>query len=391
MSRKARGFALPSTVALTLTALLSGCAGSSEPSNDTAPNQALENIAERLVDIGYPGATVALTDPDGSHHLATAGVGDRESGSEMPTDGEVRIGSASKTFTAVVVLQLAEEGLLGLDQSVESLSPGLLRGEGVDAEAITVRHLLQHTSGLPEYADLIAADPFAYAEIYQTPQEVLRTALERPATSAPGETYSYSNTGYITLGLIAEQLTGEPLEDLIDRRITRPLDLEHTYLPHPEEREFRGQHPKGYHTDKEGSLRDISEADPYWTWAAGAMISTPAELNEFMRAIVAGELLDEVRHDEMLTGIPTGEELLPGSTYGLGLESVELSCGTAWGHSGDIPGYQTRNAVAEDGTAFTVTVTALPFAIFDGPEEELLERYLMVIDTLDEALCGTQP
>jgi D-alanyl-D-alanine carboxypeptidase len=106
-----------------------------------------------------------------------------------------------------------------------------------------------------------------------------------------------------------------------------------------------------------------------------------------MRALLNGELLGQATMKQMLTGVPTGEDLLPGSQYGLGIESTELSCGTAWGHSGDIPGFQTRNAVAADGTAFTVTVTALPWAIFDGPDDELLKRYLVVIDTIDTALC----
>ncbi len=124
------------------------------------------------------------------------------------------------------------------------------------------------------------------------------------------------------------------------------------------------------------------------------MVSTPAELNTFMKAILDGELLEPAELDQMLTGIPTGDELSPGNQYGLGIESRELSGGTAWGHDGDIPGYQTRNAVAEDGTAVTVTVTALPYAIYDGPQEEIFEGpqeelialYSVTTDALEEAL-----
>lgn len=348
----------------------------------------LQVIVDGLVEGGYPSALATRTDPDGTRHEVRAGVADRADGAPVPADGEVRIGSASKTFTAVVVLQLVQEGRIELDTAIDHYLPGVVTGEGVDASAITVRQLLQHTSGLPEYADLVAADAFAVRDTYRSPHTMLAIAANRPAAFPAGERYEYSNTGYLVLGLLVEAISERPLIKEIDTRIVGPLGLEHTYLPRQGEREIRGAHPNGYHADKTGKLRDISTADPSWTWAAGAMVSTPSELNDFMRAVLNGELLNKSTMKQMLTGVPTGEELLPGSRSGLGIESVELSCGTAWGHSGDIPGFQTRNAVAHDGTAFTVTVTALPWAIFDGPEKELLKRYMIVIDTLDEALCA---
>jgi D-alanyl-D-alanine carboxypeptidase len=361
---------------------------SAEASDESRTPRDLQAIADRLVEAGYPGAIATRTAPDGASRTAVAGTSDLATGSPIPADAEVRVGSASKTFTAVVILQLVDEGRLALDDTVEELLPGVLRSQTADASTITVRHLLQHTSGLPEYADLVAADAFAVRDVYRSPRDMLDLALERPVDFAPGERYSYSNTGYLVLGLIAERIVERPLAEQIDERIVAPLGLEHTYLPAPGDRGFRGDHPNGYHIDSAGELRDLSEADPSWTWAAGAMISTPEELNVFMRAVLSGDLLSAEIRDQMLQGVPTGEVLLPGSTYGLGIESTETSCGTVWGHSGDIPGYQTRNAVAADGTAYTVTVTALPWAIFQGPEEELLERYLVVIRTIDEALCG---
>jgi len=348
----------------------------------------LQSIVDGLVEGGYPAAMATRTDPDGTRHEVRAGVADRASGDPVPADGEVRIGSASKTFTAVVVLQLVEEGRIALDTAIGKYLPGMVKGEGVDASMITVRQLLQHTSGLPEYADLIAADAFAVRDTYRSPHTMLGIAAQRPAAFPAGERYEYSNTGYLVLGLLVEAITERPLYEEIDARIVDALGLTHTYLPREGERKIRGDHPKGYHVTNAGKLRDISVADPSWTWAAGAMVSTPSELNDFMRAVLNGKLLEKPTMKQMLTGVPTGEELLPGSRSGLGIESVELSCGTAWGHSGDIPGFQTRNAVAADGTAFTVTVTALPWAIFDGPEKELLKRYMIVIDTLDQALCA---
>ncbi|TDK23165.1 class A beta-lactamase-related serine hydrolase, partial [Arthrobacter crusticola] len=144
------------TTALAASLAFTACT-SSTATKDT-PKEApkvLTSIAERLVEEGYPGAIITRTSPDGTAETATAGTADLTTDTPVPADGEVRIGSASKTFTAVVALQLVEEGLLELDRSVDTYLPGLIKGEGIDPKAITVRQLLQHTSGLPEYTDLV--------------------------------------------------------------------------------------------------------------------------------------------------------------------------------------------------------------------------------------------
>ncbi|WP_159803585.1 serine hydrolase domain-containing protein [Arthrobacter zhaoguopingii] len=381
-----------------LAASLAFTACTSQAATKDAPKEApkvLTSIAERLVEEGYPGAIITRTSPDGTAETATAGTADLATDAPIPADGEVRIGSASKTFTAVVALQLVEEGLLELDRSVDTYLPGIIKGEGIDPKAITVRQLLQHTSGLPEFTDLVAKDTFGQRDAYRSTRDVLDLALERPADFPAGERHQYTNTNYIALGLIIERITQRPLAEQIHDRIVTPLDLKHTYLPDPGETGLRGEHPRGYHIDTDGELRDLTEYDTSWAAGAGAMVSTPAELNTFMKAVLDGELLEPAELDQMLTGIPTGdEENFPGATYGLGIESSELSAGTAWGHNGDIPGYQTRNAVAEDGTAVTITVTALPYAIYDGPQEEIFEGpqeelialYSLTTDALEEAL-----
>ncbi|WP_294568583.1 serine hydrolase, partial [uncultured Arthrobacter sp.] len=206
--------------------------------------------------------------------------------------------------------------------------------------------------------------------------------------------HQYTNTNYIVLGLIIERITQRPLAEQIHDRIVTPLDLKHTYLPEPGETGLRGDHPLGYHKDAKGELRDVTEYDPSTAWASGAMVSTPAELNTFMKAVLNGELLEPAELDQMLTGIPTGDKLIPGNTYGLGIESGELGGGTTWGHNGYIPGYQTINTVAEDGTAVTITLTALPNVIYDGPldgpldgpPEEFFDFARLSIDAVDEAL-----
>ena len=344
---------------------------------------------QSLVDAGYPAALASVTDADGDHVDVAVGEGVIDSGDEPAVDGEVRIASNTKMYIATIVLQLVDEGLVQLDEPIEAYLPSLVSGEGIAGTDITVRQLLQHTSGLPEYADQVAADAFGVQDVYISPRDMLDVALEKPAVFAPGERWEYSNTNYLTLGLLIERMTERPLYEQVDERIVEPLGLQHTYLPVPGERELRGDHPLGYHLTDDGELRDISTMDPSFAWSAGAIVASPSDLNAFMQALLNGKLLSDASLAEMKTTVPAGDELWPEATYGLGLQSYPLSCGgVAWGHGGDIPGTQTRNAVGPDGTAVTIAVTALPWAVVDMTDEEkLLQQYQIVVDALDETLC----
>lgn len=380
--------AITAAGALTVGALAFGAwsrigASGSEESPLTASMQS-------LVDAGFPAALASSTKENGDRVDVAVGKGDLESGAEPPVDGEVRIGSNSKVYVATIVLQLVEEGAVVLDEPIETYLPGLVTGDGIVGANISVRQLLQHTSGLPEYAAEIAADAFGVQNSYLAPRALLDVALENPVVFAPGERWEYSNTNYLVLGLLIESLTSRVLYEQIDERIIEPLGLKHTYLPVPGDRSIRGEHPLGYHQDSEGELRDITEMDPSFAWAAGAMVASPSDLNRFMQALLNGELLSEASLDEMKSSVPAGDALWPGAVYGLGLQGFPLSCGgMAWGHGGDIPGTQTRNAVGPDGTAATIAVTALPWALVDMTDEErLLEKYKIVVDALDETLCA---
>lgn len=391
---------LAASAALTLALGLGACTTNPLPdlvagttsvttTQDDGAQQRLEEHLQPIVDGGYPAALASVTSPDGTRVDAAVGTGDLAAGEPAPVDGEVRVGSNTKPVVAVVVLQLVEEGRVALDEPVETYLPGLLRGDGVDGRAITVRDLLQHTSGLPEYTAAVAADPFAVRDRWISPRDMLDVALEEPAVFAPGERFAYTNTNYLTLGLLVERVTQRPLHEQVDERVAQPLGLEHTYLPAPGERELRGEHPLGYHAQEAGDLRDITALDTSWAWAAGALVSTPSEMNTVMQAVLDGTLLSEASTAEMQRTVPAQDELYPEAAYGLGWQALPLSCGgVAWGHGGDIPGTHTRNAVGPNGTAVTVAVTALPFAVVDASDDErLLDSYRLAIDALDAALC----
>ncbi|MGW1145151.1 serine hydrolase domain-containing protein [Streptomyces sp. NPDC002454] len=364
--------------ALTVLAALTAGLVTSTPAAFAASPARTPDPVQRELDAlvrggGAPGALAGTVRADGTVRHHTAGVGDLATGAKVPRDGSIRIGSNTKAFTATVVLQLVGEGRVGLDEPVDAYLPGLLRGEGVDGRRITVRQLLQHTSGLPEYLDKQAAltDPRRYYE----PRELVDRALARPAEFAPGATWSYSNTNYVVAGLLVQKVTGRPLGEEIEKRITDRIGLRRTYLPAPGDLSIRGKHPHGYQKlAEDGPWRDFTEMDPSWGWAAGAMVSTNSELNRFYRALFSGRLLAPAQLAEMRTTVPTDAE---GARYGLGVLSTALSCGgRSWGHGGGIPGFSTYGGVTADGRAVNVTLTTIPDGATIARAGALVDRAL---------------
>ena len=354
--------------------------------SSAAQKRDLKATIQELVDVGYPGALAAKADKDGNAVGATAGKGNLATGEAPPLDGEVRIASNTKTFVAVLIMKMVEEGKVKLDEPIETYLPGLIKGQGVDGKKITVRQLLQHTSGLPDFGDG-QLDYFAIRNDYVSPRDVLDGVLSRPAQFAPGAKFQYNNANYVALGLLAERVAKRPIAEQIETKIVKPLGLKHTYMPAPGEKTIRGKHPHGYHTrdGKPGKLEDITEADPSWEWAAGSMISTPSELNKFMQSVFDGSLLSQASISEMKKSVPAPEM---GGEYGLGLIGYKSSCGVVWGHSGNNPGFHSLSAVRSDGTAATIVVTSMPSV--NAKEVEMIKagKYEQAVSALDKTLCG---
>ncbi|MCO1655542.1 serine hydrolase domain-containing protein [Pseudonocardia humida] len=370
------------------TALAASAEFGAPPANAAAAVQATPDAVQRgldglVRDDGFPGALAAVRDADGHTRHYTAGVGDLATGEEVPVDGRVRIASNTKMFTAVVVLQLVQEGLVDLDAPIETYLPGLVRGEGIDGRVITVRQLLQHTSGLADYDDKLAADGLlALRDGHHEPRELVELGLSTPALFAPGTGWAYGNTNYVLAGLLVEEVTGNPVGDEITERVIDRIGLEHTYWPAADDRTIRGPHPHGYVAlDPSAPPVDFTEQDVTAAWAAGALISTPSDVNRFMTALVGGELLEPAELEQMQRTVDAPEFDASGDArYGLGLATFSLSCGgTAWTHGGTALGYQTANAVTAEGRAAALTVTALPGS---------LDAARHVDAALDTALCG---
>ncbi|MGH4028161.1 serine hydrolase domain-containing protein [Actinomycetota bacterium Odt1-20B] len=377
VSKKPRLVAAVATAAVTAGLLTVGtlaptAAATAAPAQRDTVQRGLDALVRG--DDGVPGALASVRGKHGPTRTYTAGVGDLATGAEVPRDGRVRIGSNTKTFTAVVVLQLVAEGRIRLDEHIDTYLPGLVRGDGIDGNDITVRQILQQTSGLPDYtkADL---QPRRYE-----PRELLDIALRYKSEFDPGSKWAYSNTNYVLAGLLVEKVTHRPLAQEIDRRVIQRAGLRHTYFPAPGDVTIRGPHPKGYYREAAGApLQDITEMDPSWAWAAGQLVSTNSDLNRFFTALMGGELLPKPQLDQMRRTVRAGTPFAKGARYGLGLVRTPLSCGGVyWGHGGSFPGYETRGGVTGDGRAVNVAVTMQPSDKTTMPKVEKL---------VDKAFC----
>ncbi|WP_083734540.1 serine hydrolase domain-containing protein [Actinomadura sp. CNU-125] len=326
---------------------------------------------------GVPGALMTVAGR--TTVTLRSGTGDVRTGRPVPPNGLVRIGSTTKAFVATVVLQLVGEGRVRLDAPVERYLPGVVRGRGGDGRRITVRQLLQHTSGLPDPGTLLpqgrewADQRFRHHDR----DELIRYALTLEPTSGP---WSYTNTGYLLLGKLIEQVTGAPSwRDEVQRRIVRPLGLRHTYSPDPREYRIRGAHPRGY--IRAPDLIDVTEQDTGHMDAAGDMVSTPAEIDRFFGALLRGRLLRPAELAEMSRMVPARGAV---DEYGLGLEINHLSCGDLVGHSGQMHGYSMLAGVlvgrgGRAGPAFVLSITTEPADMDD------FRRVMRVAET---ALCA---
>lgn len=370
-------------VVLTVAGLLGAAGATAAVAGQDRTSPAQDSLNSLVSQEKFPAALASVTKGGRTTSLV---AGSSRVGAQVPVppDGRVRAGSNTKTFTAIVVMQLVAEGKVKLDAPVEDYLPGLLRGEGIDGHDITVRRLLQHTSGLPNYTKYLGvADFSAIQHKFFQAHDLLAAALAHPADFAPGTKWEYSNTNYVVAGLLIERVTGRPVQEQVTERVIRKAGLRDTYWPQVGDQTVQGPHPHGYALSSatNGTLVDATEMDPSWGGAAGQLISTPGDLAELARALLDGKLVPPAQLAEMRKTVDA--PVLPGWRYGLGLFSVPLSCGGVyWGHGGDIDGYETRGGATEDGRSVGLAVTALPGTFGDAEKSALA-----VMSAVDTAFC----
>jgi D-alanyl-D-alanine carboxypeptidase len=274
---------------------------------------------------------------------AARGVADVQKHVRMRSGDRFRIGSLTKTFVATVVLQLVSEGRLRLEDRVARWLPGVVRS----GEAITVRQLLNHSSGIPDFDQEPLLEPYLSGNLgYRwAPRALIRIADAHPPLFEPGARYSYSNTNYLVAGLIVEAITKHRLGRELERRVFEPLRLSTTSFPTAPAVSARDAH--GYLVIGKPPALDVTALSPY-AWAAGAIVSTGADVATFYGALLAGGLLSRNGLAELQATLPANGDL-PGTRAGLGIERYRLPCGVAWGYGGNFPGYLVYALTSPDG------------------------------------------
>ncbi|MGW7543900.1 serine hydrolase domain-containing protein [Streptomyces sp. NPDC054770] len=352
---------LVAATALALSAALAGPAlaapAGRAPAAPAAGHQAARKAIEAAVESGVPGATATVRDTRGTWS-ATAGVGDTRTGAPRSPSDRYRAGSITKTFVATVLLQLEAEGRLSLDDTVDKWLQGVVSGNGNDGRRITVRQLLNHTSGIFNYTSdadfgrtyFLKDGFFEHRYDTLTPAALVAIATKHAPAFAPGTSWAYSNTNYVLAGMVIKAVTGHSYAQEITDRVIRPLHLTgtslpgtRTTLPRPSSRAYS----KLAETTT-GPNYDVTTLNPSMASSAGELISTSADLTRFYEALLRGRLLPPHQLKEMKTTTPMPGD--PNSAYGLGLMDVTLPCGVhVWGHDGGIHGSSSVAAGTSDG------------------------------------------
>lgn len=262
-------------------------------------------------------------------------------GGRIPATARFRIGSQTKEMVATVVLQLVKEGRLGVDDKLDDLLPVVAKQDLVArADEITVRQMIQHTSGIPDwYADApnpdgsegdVSIDVFDFTTHYR-PLDLVKSSRGRPRTGEPGEKFSYSNTNYTLLGMIIERLTGHALDDELHRRLFGPLAMTKTDLPVKPPEGIKGPHGHGYFPDANGRPRDVDRFNASYGGAAGGVISTSHDVSAFKRALLQGKLLPPALRQILIYPLPKASRAR-GESSGFCNDSFKVTGGSTAGY-----------------------------------------------------------
>ncbi|MFD8756106.1 serine hydrolase domain-containing protein [Kitasatospora sp. NPDC059577] len=339
---------------------------------------------------GAPGAFAVIRDHGGTENTRSVSVGRANlDGTPMNSSWRFRVGSNSKMFTAVLVMQLVQEGRIDLDKPLRDYLP---EGTLPEGWSMTGRQVMEHRAGIYDHTnDLLEQAGEETTSAFEArirtkaydPRDLVAMSVKHGVQYTPGSRYSYSNTDFVLLGLAVEHLTGQPFAEVLNERIIQPLGLRKTSFVVPDQ-EIRGAHVTGYLTndDRSKPLLDSTEQTGSWVWSAGAVISDAEDLDRFLTALLAGNAGGLVSDDsvrQMTAALPTPTAKV---SYGLGLRRISLTCGDVYGHGGIVQGFQTQSFVTQDGRRSVVV-----FA--NASNNGAVTQGLM--NTLEPAFCGKKP
>jgi D-alanyl-D-alanine carboxypeptidase len=309
--------------------------------------QAALEAAFQSSDTSFPGALLHVRSPEFGPWSGAAGLGEIETGTALAPGDRFRAGSVMKPLVAVVTLQLVEEGRFSLDDPMTAVLRDSTTSRFPASDQITLRMLLNHTSGIPEWlTDEAAAEIATNPTRVRTVDEYLDVAAAQKPYFPPGKGFTYSNTDYNLLGLAVEHATGRPWREEVRERVVGGLNLKDTLLPEPGDLSIPGNYAHGY-MDMGGNLVDMTGIDPSMAGAAGghALVTTTSDLACFLEAVLAGKLFQTASTlDEMLSFVVMPQDASPGGLavgYGLGVRKYLLPASIEMlGHAGTTGGYQ---------------------------------------------------
>jgi D-alanyl-D-alanine carboxypeptidase len=330
---------------------------------------ALDRALKELVAMeGGPPGVIAVVQRGQHREVHTFGVANVNTERPMRIHDHMRVASAAKAFSGAVALSLVSEGKLSLQNTIGKRLPEL-------PEAwweVTLRQLLNHTSGIPDFSldpDFLDALRASLTKA-PPPEELLSFVEDEDLLFDPGSEYHYSNSDNIVVALMLEAATGRSYEDLLRERVYRPLGLSMTTLPRGPN--LRKPFIHGYDLS-EPPPEDVSElVAAGWAWASGGIVSTPADLNDFIRGYVGGKLFDERTQAKQRRVVEGGGSEPPGpgqNSAGLAIFRYETRCGTVWGHTGNTPGYTQFMAASPNGRrSVTVSINSQLTPTFGDPD-----------------------
>jgi D-alanyl-D-alanine carboxypeptidase len=347
--------ALRIALALVLVSLVgTGAAAAATPAQNA--DAALDRALKRLVAMpGGPPGVISVVQRGEQIRVHRAGVADVETRRRPRGSDHMLIASTAKAFSGAVALSLVQKGVLSLDDTIAERLPSLPAAWG----AVTLGQLLNHTSGVPDFS---ASPAFQQAvgeslTVAPPPAQLLEYVADEPLAFTPGSRYEYSNSDNIAVGLMVQAVTGQPYEQQLAEQVYGPLGLTQTSLPAGPEVPAPFIH--GYAREGNGPPEDVSEVIAGgWAWASGGIVSTPFDLNRFIRGYVGGALFGPDVQSQQRQFVPGGSEPRgPGvNAAGLALFRYQTRCGTVYGHTGNTIGYTQLMAASADGSR-SVTVS----------------------------------
>lgn len=364
MHRRLSSFAISLILLPLLTAAALAAADQLPGASSAGAGELQSAVDQARQSVKAPGLIIALRQPGGELQELASGMANVEQGVPLRPGDCFPVGSITKLFTAVMVLELADEGKLSLDDPLSKYQPRF-----PDGQAVTLRMLLSHSSGIWDYADLhlpIELVPLVASQSY-APQDIIDFVASKPVYFAPGSGFHYSNSNYIILGRIIEQVTGSTYDEQLHRRIIDKLGLTHTY--------FAGFDPlpssalRGYALAGDQFRDRTAWENPSLAWSAGSIVSNAQDLAHFITALFDGELVSAASLAQMQQGRDTGF----GGQYGLGLMMFDLPGGRAYGHSGETLSFSTELYIQPQSGMVLVVLANLAFCRTQDVARDVLQ------------------